>query len=1625
MGPSHNTVKKDQAAYNILSQEERLRKGLQGKDVYIAQAKKELFADLFENNKQELSESLVERKNLVNDIKGSRNTNNDHIPRWEITLRANPNEKKCTIESLDSYSFYVGKYKELQDKTPPAQEAEFEKLDKQLAEELILDNRLSIEFKTENGISNRKESLSSYKRLNKNVKYQDKIERIQIGKRWEPVYIIKRTEEQLKRIEKTADELEQNNSAIPPVQPTPTVVPENNIDTAEVSSLKFLVNRDNLADELKTLRSQSIVELWKKEIRLRSDLVPVKLVDQKWFLEYLQQIWNTFDIEKLKKLDTEFAEKIILDNNLQIQIDNPQWQPQKLERDCIDQANTCVKSLQPFGYDLEYVTIPEGNTIHHIVRKKVKKIEPEPVIPPNPEPVIPQEDLHMSAVLSDMGTDVHRERVSLETEEELRDKYKNLGRYNIPQRAYLFLSRWAKRKRMIKEKMDALTGKAFSGIQSLDEKTGDASDRHELELQHKLDSVEKANRVSIQNVQVNDLCKEYLKWTISDTQFQTQFNTIVDADANIQTILQWQKITHIWTNILEKLKQQKARITLNTFVEKEFSTYLVDSDQTHINAINTQVTNYIKQYQVNPEFMGDYQDAINNIPWAKNKLEQYLKHQSAIMNMQISNVKMNIDILTKGKSAYQIDNKDRNKWLWYKIGHALDKLPRWVQTGWFIWLSVWTGILTGWLGAVAAAAITTWVSASAVWGMNALKKRTHYTKEQHTHEKNVVTDYRNEQARLQEWQNRALSGKRYNWKTYKAKRQLALYDQTTQENIQISNNISEVITDLSSKVEALNTRELNYLKKNLIQWKVRLDYYRERWHNFLASNEKEVIEKDMKRLEKSIILGTNKLWISLNDIKNQQATDDNGTNLTYASIRKDLESSYNKSLVQFKRERRVLAAKYGIGTALLSGWISLGMQYLLWTGVFSQKWTEWITGSTNTKSVSDTFDLGKHELLDTGTKNNIYNTWTNAFSESTAPSWSTVTFTYGSWTDAVNVIPGRLTPEVYSSKLSSVINHINQLWLDSNTKTALIDHINSRPWEASWSTSNFTNDALHGMRCLETIEQSAKALADSWRSGDLLLNIKYDQALDIVGSSKVANASERVANAVFSIKTPDIPWLSESTRGRFLQFPVFFNTFKDRLDQKKDGEHATKTADKKPNKTDKQPEKIKQPEYIPTPHPTTPDKDNYRKTKWEKNGNTPFDDDDTFRIDPNKPFTPWAKIWVNPRWTVLPSDTKPYFEKEYAKEFYFKTPEQIATLIITDPKYRDMPLYTDPKYWISAYTPKIQEAIIKWDKKTAIKLLTDAILTEKNRIAQKNEIYNQYIDESLTLVDKTFTELGGDRSLIPDKSKIHIVWWYEFWWQRGLYQSNLLGFCSYMDGELIINHDALTHSSSWKELSPEQIKAALQHVIIHEVIHGTSAINYRNQYREENWEKIGFDFPNARRVGLMMFRRQPNSLYPTERWRALNEAVTEHLNRTIIQKNLQQDIPNNSYRAEREVLDLLCKQYNIPHEQFTKAIVNRKQSLKTLTQSLEWQNSIRPRFFDLLLGVMDYEYSMIHGDSSTNTANDYVLTKKLISGDQLTITEDMKKFFHPGLLASNGQVKDDILKAYKHISDAPRQAVAA
>lgn len=117
--------------------------------------------------------------------------------------------------------------------------------------------------------------------------------------------------------------------------------------------------------------------------------------------------------------------------------------------------------------------------------------------------------------------------------------------------------------------------------------------------------------------------------------------------------------------------------------------------------------------------------------------------------------------------------------------------------------------------------------------------------------------------------------------------------------------------------------------------------------------------------------------------------------------------------------------------------------------------------------------------MDSGTRNQIYNTGTNILHHSQVIDGSTITLNYGAGTDATQVLAGRLTPAVYEAKIQAVIHNINGMSLDQTTKTGLLAHIHNHPRTHSWGTQNFTNDALHGMRCAEVVEQAAKVAADS------------------------------------------------------------------------------------------------------------------------------------------------------------------------------------------------------------------------------------------------------------------------------------------------------------------------------------------------------------------------------------------------------------------------------------------------------------------------------------------------------------------------------------------------------------------
>ena len=747
---------------------------------------------------------------------------------------------------------------------------------------------------------------------------------------------------------------------------------------------------------------------------------------------------------------------------------------------------------------------------------------------------VPSEGLQLNSVISDMWTDVFEEKAALKVEEQLKQEYKNLWTWDVFGRLALFLGRWRKRRRMMDREKNNISNTAFltdPTYAALNEQSQNAADRHAHELATGMEAI---NRITtVNNPQVDQLCKDYLNGIVTDAQFQTQFNTIVAADTNIQNALNGQNITHIGSNILLRLKEQRDLNDLIGNLDNELGQYIANGNLIHMQNMQSMVELYIRNYQKTPAFMSTFEKFVWGDLNARNKLRWYLAHQKAIMKMQIKNLTMNIDIINRWKSAYQIDNSDRENGWKFKVWKFLDKHPWGTALG-SIALGVWLWAVTAWAGAVAWAAISTGVFGAYVGATNAFKKWTHHTKEQNTHEKNVVTDYRNEQQKIQQWQNDALNGSW--WRKYKAKRQLALYDQTTQENIRLTKQIEEYITNLSSKTWPLTQQEDNFMRCNLIEGWARLKYYREMWHNYLASENVDSTEKDMMRLEKAITLWCQKIGETTNGIETTMtATNGLGTNITYAVLRNDLKASYDKSLIQFKRERRNLALKYGIGTAAASIWASLAVQYALWNWVFSHE-----SPSFNAaKSTSDNFDLWKANWL----TNNIAADTHSVLSW--APEGSTIKMFYWAGTDATPVIPWRLTPSDLSAKITDVQNYINSLptkavgstWpgLTSIDKATFLSEVTGL---SGWT---WTSWVLQNMRHADSIRQLAEWLSLSWKSWLATVALAQDPGLNVVWTT-THTLADRVANWYIEISKDAVIW----KKSWFFWVPLFFNTFKDR-----------------------------------------------------------------------------------------------------------------------------------------------------------------------------------------------------------------------------------------------------------------------------------------------------------------------------------------------------------------------------------------------------------------------------------------------------------------------------------------------
>ena len=739
----------------------------------------------------------------------------------------------------------------------------------------------------------------------------------------------------------------------------------------------------------------------------------------------------------------------------------------------------------------------------------------------------PEYVFDLSAVLSDTQN-IHQEQAHLAAEEALKAKYADIGKRNLFKRGAYFLRRGRKRKEFIKDFMKNASQDAFG------DQVENAASRHSRELQNGLKTIDqKAELVSIP--ELNLLSRGFIEGSIDEEIFQKQFNSLLETNAQIKSALE--QVKYKGTDILQNLKLEKEQYQLVNELAQTLDKW------GNVDQVSEKIEQFIQKNQQNPDFLKAISSDLDKKDLEG--LKKYFHHQKAVRKIALENLQIKLKVLTGGKSAYQIDNSENEKSRVHKFWKKLDKIPRYLQVPGYAGAGVLLGLAGGplGLGVVGTSILTTSTFAATSGFTNFIKKRTHYTKEHNTHEKNLTHDFDAEQIKIAQWQQDLEKKWAKNRRTrYKAKRQLDLYNNSTQKDIIKTEDFTKNLLWFSTSLRPLTPWDRETLTHLLMEGKARLDVYYETGHNFLASSSKEVVESDMLKLHKALQLWAEKLDITYDEIDKQslisKSEEGEDQEISYKHIKEQLLTDYSSANKHFKSQRRRLASKYGIGSAALSAGTAIGMQYMMGTGMFSTESVSHTVSSTSNTSSNANFNLWSHQLAE---GNQIHSTVADQFSS--LGDKANVVAHYGAGTDATLVRAGSqaLWESAYQAKVNAVANQIKHLALSSDQKAAFLKELTNRPWEMDRSKA-FTNDYLQGDRCAEGLLQMAKGLADSGNQ-TLIPDLAYDAGRSIAGNT-LHNLGERSFNLGLEITTQAVQNQPGSWSTRFVPIVSFFNTFK-------------------------------------------------------------------------------------------------------------------------------------------------------------------------------------------------------------------------------------------------------------------------------------------------------------------------------------------------------------------------------------------------------------------------------------------------------------------------------------------------
>ena len=151
--------------------------------------------------------------------------------------------------------------------------------------------------------------------------------------------------------------------------------------------------------------------------------------------------------------------------------------------------------------------------------------------------------------------------------------------------------------------------------------------------------------------ELNLLSRGFIEGSIDEATFQTQFNSLLETNAQIKAALE--QVKYKGTDILQNLKLEKEQYQL----VNELAQTLDNGGS--IDQVSPKIEDFIKKYQQNPDFLQAITSDLDKKDL--NKLKKYFHHQKAVRKIALENLQIKLKVLTGGKSAYQIDNSENEK----------------------------------------------------------------------------------------------------------------------------------------------------------------------------------------------------------------------------------------------------------------------------------------------------------------------------------------------------------------------------------------------------------------------------------------------------------------------------------------------------------------------------------------------------------------------------------------------------------------------------------------------------------------------------------------------------------------------------------------------------------------------------------------------------------------------------------------------------------------------------------------------------------------------------------------------------------------------------------------------------